>query len=209
MNLQRQRSNILLQDSIGCTVKKILSLKDYSAKLEFPKFCKISSWVIFYPYFNYAVHFNLLFFSIRFLMVNVSSTTFYILFRGPETAKYFIWGVGFSVILCSYIHAKTIRSFSLTYTDEQIYGNLSQTFLQDASTQGQGKLWRQKSFSLLSLCFTWDCQSAITSLMSGVTIILNCALSQFSAFLKLNYPKRKEMSRGEPFPMKMHFSSSN
>jgi len=71
----------------------------------------------------------------------------------------------------------------------------------------QGKHRAGENASLLSPFHTR--LSSITSLMSGVTIIFNCALFQFSAFLKLHDPKRKEMSRGEPFPKKMHLSSSN
>lgn len=37
----------------------------------------------------------------------------------------------------------------------------------------------------------------------------NYALFQFSAFLKPSCPKRREMSKGEPFPKKTHLSSSN
>lgn len=66
MNLQRQESNILLQDSGGATVIKILPFQDYSAEFEFSKFC------------TFFLRFNLFLFSIRLLVGTVSSYMFYI-----------------------------------------------------------------------------------------------------------------------------------
>lgn len=72
MNLQRQGSNILLQDSVGATVIKILPFQEYSTAFEFSRFCKINLWG---PFF---LCFNLFFFSIGLLMGNVSSYMIYI-----------------------------------------------------------------------------------------------------------------------------------
>lgn len=78
MNLQRQWSSMLLQDSIGSSIKNFLFLKEYSAKFELFKLFKINLWIVFFLYFNcycsfpFAVIFYwvlLMFFPLLFIII--------------------------------------------------------------------------------------------------------------------------------------------